>query len=157
LLVVTVMATVACSSGDSSSDRTSVPTTGDGGADAAAADAAPTPLDPTGGRDDNASSCFAACQNTGFTCQTKGDSTSAALATVELAPDASGCSGVLTTGAATASEKVVSIKLDCLQGLLCRGEAAEAPATDCVPATFSAFSFAYAPTAGGASSVCTRN
>jgi hypothetical protein len=151
LLALTVAIT-ACTAESTPEDRTSAPVADGGGADA---DAAVTPLDPTGGRDDNAASCYAACQNTRFTCQTKGDS-SAALATVDVAVDERGCSGTIGSVSAPADQGL-AIKVDCRDKTVCKGDAPGAPATVCVSGTFSAFSFAYTPSGAAAASVCTRN
>lgn len=153
LVTLALAAVPGCSSESASGNRTSAPPTpSDGGADA---DGAAVPPDPAGGRDDSPASCYAACQNGGLTCQSKGDS-SAILTTVELSPEPGGCAGTLTTGSTTPTEQSVAIKIDCKTVTICKGDAPGQPATTCVPGTFSAFSFAYSP-AGGAQSVCTRN
>jgi hypothetical protein len=152
LLLAAAMIAGCASASSTPEDRTTVPVE-DGGAEA---DAAVTPLDPTGGRDENPASCYASCQNAHFTCQTKGDS-SAALATVEVAVDERGCSGTILVGSTTPPEQAVAFKVDCHDMTVCRGDAPGQPATACVSGTFSAFGFAYTPSAGGASSVCTRN
>ena len=142
-----------CSSSSSEPNRPTVIGSEDGGApdgDAAVPEAA-----PNGGRDDNASSCFAACQNAGFTCQAKGD-TGATITTVEMILDAKGCAGTLTTGSATPNEKSVAITIECAKGEICSGESPGAAATVCVSGLFSAFSFSYVP-AGAPENVCTRN
>jgi hypothetical protein len=142
-----------CSSSSSEPNRPTVIGAEDGGGvdgDAAMPEAA-----PNGGRDDNASSCFAACQNAGFTCQAKGD-TGATITTVDMLLDAKGCSGTLTTGSTMPNEQSVAITIECAKGEICRGEAPGAAATVCVSGLFSAFSFSYVP-AGGPENVCTRN
>jgi hypothetical protein len=145
---------IGCSSQDSSPTRGSVPSPNDGGADADS-DAEAVP-DPNGGRDDKTSSCYAACQNGAFTCQQKADP-SVIITTVELTPEPMvGCTGTLTTGSKTPSEQSVALKLDCLAGKICKGDAPGQPATTCLPGTFSAFAFAYAP-AGSALNICTRD
>lgn len=142
----------ACTAESTSADRTSVPTgDADGGADADAAVQAP---DPAGGRDDNAASCYAACQNTAFTCQTKGTPTTI-ITTAEMAVDDRGCSGTTTVDGSSTGESV-ALKLDCHSREICKGAAPDQPATACVPGTYSAFSFAYA-NAGGGTTLCTRN
>lgn len=156
-LVLFAVATPACSSEDTGADRTSVPPAGDGGTGGDADAASATP-DPTGGRDAAASSCYAACQNTGFTCQMNGDPKAESLFTLSLVPDDEGCSGTLTTGEATANERTVEIKLQCRGAKVCIADAPGQPATACVTATFNAFTFAYtSAAAGGAANVCTRN
>jgi hypothetical protein len=153
LTVLLATAPWGCSSQGSPPDRSSVPTPneGDAGRDA---DAARTPPDFSGGRDDKASSCYAACQNVSFTCQAKGDS-SLTFTTADLAAEETGCSGTLT--AAGGPPQAVAMKVDCSTGKICKGEAPGQPATSCASGTFSAFSFAYAPSPGGAMNVCTRN
>jgi hypothetical protein len=144
---------VGCTAETTSADRTSVPTQApDAGADADAATQAP---DPSGGRDDNAASCYAACQNTAFTCQTKGASTTA-ISTAELAVDERGCSGTIVASGAAAGEEGAALKLDCHDRTICKADAPGQPATACVAGVYSAFSFAYA-LAGGGTMVCTRN
>ncbi len=142
-----------CSSSSSDINRPTVIGSGDGGA--ADGDAATPEAAPNGGRDDNASSCFAACQNAGFTCQAKGD-TGATITTVDMILDAKGCSGTLTTGATMPNEQSVAITIECAKGEICRGEAPGAAATVCGSGLFSAFSFSYVPS-GGPENVCTRN
>jgi hypothetical protein len=142
---------LGCSSKETSPDRASPPPN-DGGADA---DAAAQP-DPNGGRDDNAASCYASCQNGAFTCQAKGDP-STILTTVEMTPDQAGCSGTLTTAPTTPNEKSVPMTIDCVDGKICVASAPGQPATTCVSGTFSAFSFAFVPSGGSAMNVCTRD
>ena len=142
-----------CSSSSSGPNRPTVIGSEDGGA--ADGDAATPEAAPNGGRDDNASSCFAACQNAGFTCQAKGD-TGATITTVDMILDAKGCSGTLTTGATMPNEQSVAITNECAKGEICRGEAPGAAATVCGSGLFSAFSFSYVPS-GGPENVCTRN
>lgn len=154
LLVAVFLLFTGCSSKDASLTRTSVPPN-DGGA-SADADAATLEPDPTGGRDDKAASCYAACQNGAFTCQTKGDP-SAVLTTIELTPETGGCSGTLTTGSTTPNEQSVAMKLDCTLGDVCQGDAPAQPATTCLKGLFSAFSFSYVPKGATAQRVCTRN
>jgi hypothetical protein len=126
---------------------------GDAGADA---DAAAVQPDPSGGRDDSPASCYAACQNGAFTCQTKGDP-GAAILNAELTPDANGCAGTLTTASASPSEQSVALQIDCKAVTVCRGDAPGQPATTCAAGTFSAFSFAYRQGAATVATVCTRN
>ena len=142
----------ACAAESTPADRPPVPAGAtDGGSDA---DAAVQQPDPAGGRDDNAASCYAACQNTSFTCQTKGTATTT-ITTAELALDDRGCSGTMSIGSANPTENV-ALKIDCRSREICKGAAPEQPATTCVAGTYSAFSFAYANAAGG-TTLCTRN
>lgn len=142
-----------CSSSSSEPNRPTT-ITGDGGGEAGEDGGMPEAA-PNGGRDDNASSCFAACQNAGFTCQAKGD-TGATITTVDMILEPNGCAGTLTTGATMPNERSVAITIECAKGEICRGEAPGAAATVCVSGLFSAFSFSYIP-AGGLENVCTRN
>ncbi len=112
----------------------------DAGADAAS----PGTPAPGGGRDGTGISCFAACQNTSISCQ-NAKSTSAASGSLILDGDR-GCTGSLTAG-----EETTAITLDCTKAEVCTGTP---PA--CVPATFSAFTFAYTP-AGKLEELCTRD
>ncbi|HSO31701.1 MAG TPA: hypothetical protein VLT33_04280 [Labilithrix sp.] len=143
---------LGCSSESTEPNRPTTLTPDGGGGDAAA-DAAMPEAAPNGGRDDNASSCFAACQNAGFTCQTKGDATPT---TVEMVLDPKGCTGTLTTGTPPA-ESSVAMTIECAKGEICRGAAPGGAPTVCVSGLFSAFSFSYVPSAGVAENVCTRN
>jgi hypothetical protein len=142
---------VGCSSDTKEPNRPGTLAEDGGGPDA---DAAMPEAAPNGGRDDNASSCFAACQNSGFTCQAKGDST---IVTVEMLLDPKGCTGTLTTGSTTPTESSVAITIECAKGEICRGASPGAPADLCVSGLFSAFSFSYVPSAGAPENVCTRN
>ena len=144
---------VGCSSSSSEPNRPTT-ITGDGGGDGGEDGGMPEAA-PNGGRDDNASSCFAACQNVAFTCQTKGD-TGATITTVDMILEAKGCAGTLTTGATMPNEQSVAISIECAKGEICRGESPGAAATVCVSGLFNAFSFSYIP-AGAAENVCTRN
>ena len=152
IALTALTAAFGCSSSSSDPNRTGVIGGGDGGTDA---DGATPEAAPNGGRDDNASSCFAACQNAGFTCQVTGD-TGATITTVEMILDAKGCAGTLTTGATMPSEQSVAITIECAKGEICRGESPGAAPTVCVSGLFSAFSFSYVP-ASGPQNVCTRN
>jgi hypothetical protein len=148
-LLVLVIVLTGCSSQDTSPTRSSLPPPSDAGV-AEDADAAAQP-DPNGGRDDKVASCYAACQNGAFTCQAKSAS-GVVVTTVEMTPEKiGGCSGTLTAGTQS-----VAMKLDCLAGKVCTGDAPDQPANTCVAATFSAFSFAYVP-AGAVQNVCTRD
>jgi hypothetical protein len=141
---------VACSTSGSSEERTNVGSSGnkDASSDADLGDSG-TP-DPSGGRDDTTASCFAACQNGLFSCQAK-SGTSTTVTTADITPEPAGCGGTLTKGT-----EVVALKVDCAERKVCVGSAPGEPASSCVPATFSAFAFAYTPT-GGAQNLCTRN
>jgi hypothetical protein len=154
MLVLAVVATavVGCSAASTDAERKTVPVPTDAGTDADAA-ASPEPA-PNGGRDDLGASCYAACQNAGFTCQEKSASTTI-VTTADVTPDAKGCSGTLTTGSAMGP--AVALAIDCTNVQICRGAAPGEPATICTSGTFSAFSFAYEPTAGAPQNVCTRN
>ena len=151
LAVLGLSAALGCSSASTEPNRSSALTPEGGAGDAA--DAAMPEAAPNGGRDDNASSCYAACQNAGFTCQTKGDTTPT---TVEMILDPKGCTGTLTTGTPP-TESSVAMTIECAKGEICRGASPGAAATVCVSGLFSAFSFSYVPTAGAAENVCTRN
>ena len=153
LFALTLAALAGCSSSEDTLPIRNGAAIADAGADA---DATPQVADPNGGRDDNASSCYATCSNAGFTCQTRGE-TSPVLTTVEMILDAKGCGGTLTTGSTTAIEQSVAITIECAKGEICWGAAPGAAATICASGTFSAFSFAYAKTTGAAQSICTRN
>jgi hypothetical protein len=148
-----VPAMLGCSAeGGDATKRTNVPSEStDAGADAEAA--APEPA-PNGGRDQSGSSCYAACQNGSFTCQEK-SATSTVVTTASMVLDAKGCSGTLTTGSAMGP--AVALTIDCTTIQICRGAAAGEPATVCVSGTFSAFTFAYEPSAGAPKNVCTRD
>ncbi|MBS2012771.1 MAG: hypothetical protein JST00_07790 [Deltaproteobacteria bacterium] len=98
-------------------------------------------VDPTGGRDKTMASCFAACQNSNFSCRSK--ELPRSILTIELAPTDTGCAGSVKEGSA---ERKMAI--DCGNGRACTNGS-------CVDATFSAFSFGYE--IGGATTVCTRN
>jgi hypothetical protein len=151
---VFVVAATACSKADSADDRIAPPPpTADGGADADAATELP---DPNGGRDTKPASCFAACQNTEFSCATKGGA-SPIVTNAELLREGDGCVGTLTADRGAANEKVLALKLDCASGDICIATAPGGAPTSCVAGTFSAFSFAYVPTAGGVMNLCTRN
>jgi len=141
-----VLGLVACSSDDSDSDRRNV-RTGDAGDGGSTTDAG---VDPTGGRDSEPSSCFAACQNSLFSCQQRADG-KIVVSKADLTLDSSGCSGTLTTG-----DDAVALKIVCLDAQVCVGGAPGTEPTSCVPGTFSAFSFAYAPEEGAAQNICTR-
>lgn len=135
---------LACSAEPTSEERRSVQGGGqDGGSNTADGGA----IDPSGGRDDAASSCFAACQNTSFSCKTK----DGAVTIADLAPDPMGCTGTLKRAA-----EVIALKLDCVGRKVCAGGPPGQPPTSCVPGTFSAFSFAYTPS-GAPPNVCTRD
>lgn len=146
LLATLWLALPACSSTDSTDSDRSI-----SGKDAGTTDPESSTPDPSGGRDDSASACFAACQNSSFSCQAR-SGTSTALTTVELALDGLvGCVGTTTAGTETKS-----LKLDCTARKVCVGDSATQTPTTCVSATFSALSFAYA-SGGGPETVCTRN
>src|SRR5258708_7657695 len=53
------------------------------------------PVDPNNGRDEKPESCFAACQNTAFTCQAKSGGTST-VTKADLQLTQAGCEGKLT-------------------------------------------------------------
>ncbi len=144
-----------CSSSSEGPNRPTTIPGEDGGEDGGGEDGGMPEAAPNGGRDDNASSCFAACQNAGFTCQAKGES-GATITTVDMLLEAKGCAGTLTTGATMPNEQSVAITIECAKGEICRGETPGAAATVCVSGLFSAFSFSYIP-AGGPENVCTRN
>jgi hypothetical protein len=74
------------------------------------------------------------------------------VTSVELTPDAIGCTGTLTKDGAG-----VAFKLDCVERKVCYGGAVGSTPTTCVPATFSAFSFGYTPSEGPPINICTRN
>ncbi len=107
------------------------------------------PVDPNNGRDDKPESCFAACQNTAFTCLTKGASTTSKA---DLQLTQAGCEGTLTDDGVA-----LAMKIECLRAEVCLGAAAGQAASECVKGTFSAFAFAYTPGSGGAQNVCTRD
>src|SRR5690606_8426772 len=92
---------------------------GDSTSDAAA--------DPTGGRDGEPSSCFAACQNGLFACQQRKDG-KIIVSKADITLDSAGCSGTLTTG-----DEVVALKLSCLDAQVCFGGAPGTTPTNCVP------------------------
>lgn len=142
-----VLGVVACSSDSTESDRRNVPggSQSDGGGSTTDAG-----VDPKGGRDSEPSSCFAACQNGLFACQQRTDG-KIVVSKADVTLDSSGCSGTLTTG-----NEVVALKLTCLDAQVCFGGAPGTTPTNCVPGTFSAFSFAYAPEEGAPLNVCTR-
>ena len=152
LTSLAALALAACADDSPSDQRTSVPS-GTGGDDGGSADSGLTEagVDPNGGRDSEPASCFAACQNTGFTCQAKASTGTTVFAT-ELLLDATGCSGSLKK----TDEPAVALKLDCTQAQVCIGGAPGTTPTDCVAATFSAFTYGYTPN-GGVLTVCTRN
>lgn len=152
LMLAVVPAMFGCSAESTETKRTNVPSEStDAGTDADAASPEPA---PNGGRDESQASCYAACQNAGFTCQEKSGSTTV-VTTADMVPDAKGCSGTLTTGSATGP--AVALAIDCTNIQICRGAAAGEPATLCVSGTFSAFAFAYEPTTGAPKNVCTRD
>lgn len=108
-------------------------------------------VDRNGGRDTSAASCFAACQNTSFSCQAKvGAATT--LSEAELTLDATGCTGSVTRGTSPA----VALRLDCVEAQVCVGGSPGTTPADCVDATFSAFTYAYT-SEDGAFTLCTRN
>jgi hypothetical protein len=131
--------TGACSADPASGQTTA--SSSDAGSEAASA-----PADPTGGRDASPASCYAACQNSAFNCQTTGSLETFAA---EVALDDRGCSGTLTPAAGSSAS--VALKLDCRAATVCRASAAGQDATACVPGSFSAFTFAFA-----GNIVCTR-
>lgn len=143
-----VLGVVACSSDSSESDRRSVPSNNEN--DGGGGSTTDGGVDPTGGRDSEPSSCFAACQNGLFSCQQRTDG-KIVVSKADITLDSSGCSGTLTTG-----DEVVALKLTCLDAQVCFGGAPGTTPTNCVPGTFSAFSFAYAPEEGAPQNVCTR-
>lgn len=134
-------------------------------ADAGAADP-PVPPGAAGndGRVDTDSSCFATCANVLFSC--RGSTASGPLTfTAHLAYEMPGCTGSFQDGPPTSgtdtSDSAVALAIDCSTRKVCFGTTAGADATSCVQATFSAFSFAFAPPAGTKASpatqvVCTR-
>lgn len=105
-------------------------------------------VDKAGGRDEAPSSCFAACQNSFFTCQTKVGSKTT-ITQVDLVLEGAGCEGTLTEDDGSA----VPIELNCTRAEVCIGSSSSA---DCLAATFSALSFAY-PSDDDALTICTRN
>ena len=143
----------ACSDDSSTTDRASVPT-GDGGGADGGKDAGLTEagVDPTGGRDSEPASCFASCQNTAFTCQAKGPG-GTAVSEAQMSGDSTGCVGSVKD---VCGGDPVAMKIDCTNAQVCVGGAPGTTPTDCVPATFSAFNFAYTPT-GGVQTICNRN
>jgi hypothetical protein len=153
MMLAVVPAMFGCSAESSdTTKRTTVPSESiDAGTDADAATPEPA---PNGGRDQSGASCYAACQNAGFTCQEKTGSATI-VTTADMVPDAKGCSGTLTTGSATGP--AVALTIDCTNIQICRGAAAGEPATLCVSGTFSAFAFAYEPSTGAPKNVCTRD
>lgn len=141
---------VACESETREPDRPSTAAAPqDAGTDGDAL--APGEPDPKDGRDEDPASCYAACSNTAFSCQAGDVATHA-----NLNPDASGCSGLLTTGRGTAEEKGFAMKLDCGAKTVCLADTPDGPATTCVSGSFSAFSFSYKPASGG-ENVCIRD
>jgi hypothetical protein len=98
------------------------------------------------GRDETPASCFAACQNTEFSCQTQ-SGTNRTPTLAELSPSATGCVGTSKAGASTQP-----LELDCTQAKACWGP--EGSRT-CATAAFSALSFAFARGAAG-TTICTR-
>ncbi len=109
-------------------------------------------VDRNGGRDASAASCFAACQNTSFTCQAKDGAAARTTSRVELTLDATGCTGSVTIGTSAA----VALRLDCVEAQVCIGGSPGSTPTDCVDATFSAFTYAFTPE-DGAFTLCTRD
>jgi hypothetical protein len=156
LAALAALAMLGCTVESTSQPRAKVapPAERDAAPDAEEAPIAPKP-DPTGGRDDLAASCFAACQNTAFSCQAKSTSGTTVTA-VDLTPDGTGCSGTITANGA-ASETALAFKLECASRTVCMGSAPGQPPTSCVQATFSAFTFGYTPGSGGSINLCTRN
>src|SRR5688572_3136560 len=112
---ISALVLFGCTSESSSPDRTSVPNGNDGGGDAGLTEAG---VDPSGGRDDTAASCFAACQNSTFTCQAKAGA-STTVTEAELTPEPIGCVGTLKKG----EEPAVALKLDCGERKVCVGGA----------------------------------
>jgi hypothetical protein len=149
-LVPLACSLLACSESSSDDDRRSVSSSSgnNGGRDAGLTEAG---VDPNDGRDSEPASCFAACQNTAFTCQAKGAS-STTITEAELVIGGSGCTGTLKTSGGT----TVALKLDCAERTVCIGGAPGTTPTDCAPGTFSAFSYAYTPK-DDVLTVCTRN
>jgi hypothetical protein len=127
---------VGCTTESTSSDRKSAGSspTDDAGASDAATEAAVA--DPNDGRDSDPASCYAACQNTSFTCGSL---------VANLAPDSAGCTGTIGPEGGASS----TLKLDCGARNVCIDSA-------CGGGTFSAFTFSYTP-AGGAKVICTRD
>jgi hypothetical protein len=116
------------------------------------------------GREDNASMCFAACQNVTFSCKST-DKGSAATFTAQLGFEMPGCKGTFAEGIvaseSAATPNAVSIAIDCSTRKVCLGASPGADPSACGQATFSAFSFAFSPSAGPAAGsaspvVCTR-
>jgi hypothetical protein len=142
-----------CAAETAAPGRTSAPADRDAGADAGDPDVVAVTPDDDEGRDNEAASCFAACQNTSFSCQAKAEGQSTAVGTADLMPEGGGCAGTLTTE----GDEAFELELDCSLRTVCVGSAPGEPATVCVSGMFSAFSFAYAPSAGGATNICTRN
>ena len=148
LLCVGALAMAAgCSSSDSDLGTGSSSGSSSGGDSGTDADAAVA--DPNGGRDNLAASCFASCQNVGFSCVPHGGSNTD-IATVQVAGVSGGCAGNSLTGEAKSS-----ISIDCLTSTVCTGADGATP-TACVPGLFSAFTFSFTP-AGGVQTICTRN
>ena len=150
LLAALPASVLACSDASTTSERQPA-SASDGGTDAEAASPQPA---PNGGRDAFGPSCYAACQNAGFTCQQKG-AQGTRITAADLTPEAKGCRGTLTTDGAAGP--IVALVIDCTSGQICHGRAPGEPATDCVSGTFSAFSFAFEPTASAPQNVCTRD
>lgn len=152
LAIAAGLALAACAAETGTAERRDVaPPSGEGTEEETQA-AAPAP-DPEDGRDDTAASCFAACQNLQFSCSATGETKETVT---ELVPEGKGCLGTWTSGRGTTSERSGALAVDCVERVVCVGDAPGAPATACVSGTFSAFSFAYTPE-GGKKTVCTRS
>ena len=83
LVSMCALAMFGCSDDSSNTDRTSTPLGGnDSGREGGLTEAG---VDVNGGRDDTAASCFAACENTAFTCQAK-SGTTVTVTEAELTP-----------------------------------------------------------------------
>jgi hypothetical protein len=156
LLVAMTAAVVGCSSSDTAPApaAATTPAATDAGAEAEAAAQLP---DPQGGRTAEASSCFAACQNTGFTCAPRGAASAVEQVSVQLETNPAGCAGTLSIGTGTASEQQVPVVIECLKKTFCRADAPGGAATTCAAATFSAFAFAYVPSGAAVETICTRD
>jgi hypothetical protein len=155
LLVAMTAAVVGCSSSDTGpAPAATTPAATDAGAEAEAEAQLP---DPQGGRNAEASSCFAACQNTGFTCAPRGAASAAEQVSVQLETNPAGCAGTLAIGAGTASEQQVPVVIECLKKTFCRADAPGGAATTCSATTFSAFAFAFTPSGAAVETICTRD
>lgn len=133
-------ALLACSGASTSGD-------GEAGDPGAGGSSGAAKVDVKQGRDETPASCFAACQNTAFSCQTKAGTTRTTTL-AELSPSPTGCVGSSKAGASTQP-----LELDCTQAKACWGP--EGGRT-CVSAAFSALSFAFDRGGAAGTTICTR-